>query len=172
MLPAAAAGDAELVGAISTLVNDAYEIAERGLWQEPYERTTPPLTAEAIAREELAVARLDGRIVGSICTFQLDPETGWCGALAVDPAFAGRGLGGTLMSFAEERASSAGARTIQLEVLAPSPANPHTDQITAWYLRRGYREVGRFGLDEVEPDAVPYLATACQVTVMQKPLGG
>ena len=124
MLPAAAAGDAELVARICALVNDAYEIAERGLWREPHERTTPPLTAEAITREELAVARLDGRIVGSICTFQLDPETGWCGALAVDPAFGGQGLGRTLMSFVEERASSAGAHLMQLEVLAPRPANP------------------------------------------------
>ena len=172
MLPLAVAGDAATVEAVCALVNRAYSVAELGLWREPYERTTPPLTAESIAREELAVARRDGRIVGSICTFQLDAETGWCGALAVDPALGGRGLGATLMRFAEERAAAAGAQTMQLEVLAPRPPIPHTDLITAWYVRRGYREVGRFPLAEIEPDAVPFLATVCDVSVMQKPLTG
>ena len=172
MLSPAVAGDAATIEAICGLVNRAYSVAELGLWREPYARTTPALTADSIAREELAVARQDGGIVGSICTFQLDGETGWCGALAVDPALGRRGLGATLMRFAEERAAAAGARTMQLEVLAPRPAHPHTDLITAWYVRRGYREVGRFPLAEVEPDVVPFLATACDVLVMQKSLAG
>ena len=111
-----------------------------------------------------------GQLLGAIRSRKLDPGTGWFGALAVDAAHSGQGIGAQLIAFAEARARSTGASTMQLELLKPLQAHPHTERLAAWYWRRGYREVRRCGLADVEPDAVPFAAVALEVAVMQKPL--
>jgi ribosomal protein S18 acetylase RimI-like enzyme len=170
VLPAAAAEDAAVVAEVGELVNRAYQVAEQGLWTDGVARTTPTETADAVALEELAVVRDEGRLVGSIRTRQIDSETGWFGALAVDPAHGGHGIGGKLVRFAEDRAMSAGARMMQLELLVPREAHAHTQRLAAWYRRLGYRETERRDLAEVEPTAVPFLAAPLNVMVMRKPL--
>ncbi len=155
---------------ISDLVNRAYVLAEEGMWRTGVARTTVDETVEAISRRELAVAWEHGQLVGAIRSRRLDPGTGWFGALAVDVAHGGRGVGAQLVAFAETRARSSGESTMQLELLVPLDAHPHTERLAAWYLRRGYGEVRRCGLAEVEPDAVPFAAVALEVAVMQKPL--
>ena len=170
MLSVAAAADALLMSEVSDLVNRAYEVAERGLWRDGVARTTPLETAEAVVRGELVVAREQDHLVGSIRTRQIDGETGWLGALAVDQARGRRGIGGKLVGYAEGRALSTGASTMQLELLMPVAAHPHTDQLAAWYGRLGYREIERRDLADVEPSAVPFLAVVLEVAVMQKRL--
>ena len=170
MLPAAAAEDAAVVAEVSALVNRAYQVAEQGLWTDGVARMTPTEAADAVVLGEMAVARKQGRLVGSIRTRQIDSETGWFGALAVDPAHGGHGIGGMLVGFAEGRAMSAGARTMQLELLVPLEAHAHTERLAAWYGRLGYRETERRDLAEVEPAAVPFLAVPLEVTVMRKRL--
>jgi predicted N-acetyltransferase YhbS len=170
MLPGAAAEDAELVAEVSELVNRAYQVAEQGLWRDGIARTTPTETADAVVLGQLAVARDQGRLVGCIRTRQIDSGTGWFGALAVDHAHGGRGIGGKLVGYAEGRAISAGARTMQLELLVPVVAHAHTKRLADWYGRLGYREVERRDLADVEPNAVPFLAVPLEVTVMQKRL--
>ena len=61
-----AATDEALGLAVSKLVNRAYEIAEEGLWLGGVARTTPAETSDAVALGEQAVARDNGRLVGSI----------------------------------------------------------------------------------------------------------
>ena len=171
MLPGAAAEDAALVAEVSELMNRAYQVAEQGLWHDGVARTTPTETAAAIVLGELAVARDQGRLVGSIRTRQIDSETGWFGELAVDGAHGGRGIGGKLVGYAEGSAMSDGARTMQLELLVPAVAHAHTELLAAWYARLGYREVERRDLADVEPTAVAFLAVPLEVTVMRKRLG-
>jgi GNAT superfamily N-acetyltransferase len=170
MLAEASADDDVLVAELSALVNRAYRTAEQGLWQDGVARVTPEQTAEAAASGEWGVARLQGHLIGCIRIRQLDAGTGWFGELAVDPAHGGRGIGRKLVELAEGRALSAGASTMQLELLVPTEAHPHTDRLAAWYGRLGYREVGRLDLADVEPDAVPFLAEPLKVAVMQKRL--
>jgi GNAT superfamily N-acetyltransferase len=170
-LPVSAADDVEIVAALTTLVNEAYEQAERGLWRRPgVGRTTLEETASAISLGELAVVYSDGELAGTVRTRLLDVETGWFGALAISAGFAGRGLGLQFVSFVESSARDAGARVMQLEVLAPHIAHPHIDWLTRWYQSLGYIDVGRRALAEVEPSAVPFLVAPCDVTVMRKPL--
>lgn len=111
-----------------------------------------------------------GQLVGAIRSRQLNPRTGWFGALAVDVAHGRQGVGAQLVAFAEAQARSAGASTMQLELLVPLHAHPHTERLAAWYARLGYREARRCGLAEVEPDAVPFAAVALEVAVMHKQL--
>ena len=170
MLLGAAAEDAALVAEVTELVNRAYQVAEHGLWDDGIARTTSGEAADAIVLGELAVARDRGRLVGTIRTRQIDSETGWFGALAVDHAHAGLGIGGKLVGYVEGRAMSGGARTMQLELLVPVVAHAHTELLAAWYGRLGYREVERRELADVDPAAVPFLAVPLEVTVMQKRL--
>ncbi len=118
----------------------------------------------------LVAARMHGQLIGAIRSRQLNPRTGWFGALAVDVAHGGRGVGAQLVTFAEAQARAAGATTMQLELLAPLDAHPHTERLAAWYARLGYREARRCGLAEVQPDAVPFAAVALEVAVMHKQL--
>jgi GNAT superfamily N-acetyltransferase len=170
MLLPVAADDLALVAEISALVNRAYEVAEEGLWHGGVARTTLTETADAITAGEVVVARDHGRLVGSIRTRHLDSETGWFGVLAVDQANGRRGIGGKLVAFAESRALLAGASRMQLELLVPVQAHAHTDRLSTWYGRLGYHETERRDLADVEPSAVPFLATACDVAVMRKHL--
>ena len=162
--------DATLIAEVSDLVNGAYQLAEQGLWTDGVARTSPGETADAVALGELAVARDRNRLLGAIRTRQIDSETGWFGALAVDPAHGGRGIGRELVRFAEGFAGSAGARTMQLELLVPVVAHAHTELLAGWYGRLGYREVERRDLADVEPGAVPFLAMPLAVSVMRKRL--
>jgi GNAT superfamily N-acetyltransferase len=162
--------DSGLVAEIAAVVNRAYDVAEEGLWRGGGARTTLTEMSDAITAGEVVVARDRGRLVGSIRTRRLDSETGWFGVLAVDQADGGRGIGGKLVAYAESRASSAGAGTMQLELLVPLQPHPHTDRLAAWYGRLGYHETERRDLADVEPTAVPFLAIPCDVAVMKKRL--
>ncbi len=170
MLLAAAADDPVLVAELTVLVNRAYEVAEDGMWNDGVARTSDAEVSEAIVDGEVVVARDAGHIVGSIRTRLLDRETGWFGVLAVDGANGGQGIGSKLVADAESRALSAGASTMQLELLVPVQPHAHTDRLAAWYGRLGYRKTGRLDLADVEPTAVPFVALPCEVAVMQKSL--
>ena len=89
-------------------------------------RTDSGEVRTAISAGEVAAAQLDGAIVGALFVRLLDPETGWFGAMGVDPEFGGRGIGGRLVAFAEQRAAAAGARSMQLEMLVPARSIAHS----------------------------------------------
>jgi GNAT superfamily N-acetyltransferase len=172
MLAADDASDLALLDTLCRVVNEAYALAEAGLWRHDYARTSVTEMSAAIRRGQVAVARLDNRPVGSIGTRQLDSETGWFGVLAVDPPYGARGIGRELVAFAESRAASAGSTTMQLELLAPTQIkHAHSELLADWYRRLGYREVSRSSLLDVEPEALPFLATPCEIVVHRKQLG-
>jgi GNAT superfamily N-acetyltransferase len=117
------------------------------------------------------MARVDGRVAGAVWTKLVDDNTGWFGALGVDPARGRAGIGGALVDFVERRAALAGATTMRLELLVARPAFAHGEVLARWYARRGYREVGRVDLATFDPTARPFLAVeACDVATLEKPL--
>ena len=170
LLPAEAAEDPTVVDTVVDVVNRAYTAAEAELWRRPLPRTNADETRTAIANEEVAVARLDGAIVGSLFVRLLDADTGWFGALGVDPAFGGHGIGGLLVEFAEQRALAAGARTMQLELLVPTQSIAHTDRLAAWYSALGYRETDSRELAELDPTCIDDALVEIRVSVMHKSL--
>ena len=164
--------DRDTVATVVAIVNRAYDEAERGMWLAPIERTTAEDVATEVARQSVAVARSDGRLVGSVFTRLLDPATGWFGALGVDPDLGGQGIGAALVAFAEAEARANGASAMQLELLVPEGGHPHTDRLAAWYRRLGYRETSIVDLAEIDPASVPLLAGPCAVSIMRRPLAG
>jgi GNAT superfamily N-acetyltransferase len=171
IVPATMAEDQRLVGEITDLTNSVYAVAEAGLWVEGAARTTTAEVAEMIAGEEITLARVDGRIVGSIRIQQLDDGVGEFGMLVADPDHRGEGIGRELVRFAEELSRRRGLDTMQLELLVPRDwTHPNKEFLDAWYTRIGYRPVrtGRFA--QSYPQLEPLLATPCDFVIYRKPL--
>jgi GNAT superfamily N-acetyltransferase len=171
MLPSAAATDGRLVAELTDLVNQVYDTAEDGLWSEGATRTTTTEVAELIAAGQIAVARLDGEIRGTIRIQELAGGLGEFGMLVADPAHRGKGVGRELVIFAEELTMRRGLPIMQLELLVPRDwSHPEKEFLHAWYTRLGYQPVRSGRIDESYPHLAPLLATACDFVVYHKAL--
>jgi GNAT superfamily N-acetyltransferase len=156
---------------ITDLTNEVYAVAEDGLWTEDATRTTVDEVAELTRAGEMVVARLDGRVVGSVRVQHLDERTGEFGMLVADPGHRGIGIGRELIRFAERECRAAGLGTMQLELLVPRDwTHPTKEFLDAWYTRIGYRVVRTGTIDEAYPDLAPLLATPCDFLIYRKEL--
>jgi GNAT superfamily N-acetyltransferase len=170
LLPPAAAEDA-LLEELRDRINRVYEVAESGLWLEGHVRMGAAEMAESVRGGEIAVARLDRRVVGSVQIRRLDRETGELGLLAADPEHRGVGVGRELVRFAETLSRSRGLSTMQLGFVVPREwTHPVKQFLHEWYSRLGYRIVRKEDFREAEPEAAPLLATECDFLIYRKPL--
>lgn len=163
--------DDALTAAVVDLVNRVYADAEKGIWQDGADRTAGPEIAAMVLAGELAVARLDGGLVGCVRIQRLDDDLAEFGMLVASPEHRGLGIGRSLVGFAEDRARRQGLGRMQLEVLAPRDwTHPVKEFLHDWYTRIGYRPVrtGRFA--DAYPALAPRLATPCNFTIYHKPL--
>ena len=116
------------------------------------ERVASERVAEIVAAGEMAVARAEARIVGSVRVRMLDEETGFFGLLAVHPDDQGSGAGRELVRFAEQLARERGAGQMELSLLVPrEQTDPGKEWLAAWYTRLGYGMTGRADFSESHP---------------------
>ena len=116
------------------------------------ERIASERVAEIVAAGEMAVARAETRIVGSVRVRMLDEETGFFGLLAVHPDDQGSGAGRELIRFAEQLVRERGAGQMELRLLVPrEQTEPGKEWLAAWYTRLGYRMTGRADFSESHP---------------------
>lgn len=171
ILPVAAADDAALVAELADLINQAYTVAEDGIWRDGYCRTTTSDLAALIAAGEIVAARdTDDRIAGAVRVQQLGGGVGEFGMLACAPERRGSGLGRALVDFAERWCADQGAETVQLELLVPRGwAHPVKESLRSWYLRLGYVLERKGELEQDYPHLVPLLATPCDFLIFEKP---
>jgi GNAT superfamily N-acetyltransferase len=170
--PAASAHDAVLVAAIAELVNEVYEVAEAGLWVKGARRTNRQEIAELVTHGEIATARSDDRLVGTVRVHRLDDETAEFGMLAADPTQRGLGVGRALVAFAEHWAVERGFTAMQLELLVPTAwEHPSKVFLRDWYTRIGYRAARTAHLRDLYPELAPLLAAECDLVVYRKALG-
>jgi len=171
LVPADAAGDDAFLAGAAGLINRVYAVAERGLWRDGVQRTDGPELAGIVRAGELAVARLDGRLVGAVRVQRLDDRLGEFGMLVADPAYRGVGVGRALVTFAEAWARAQRLDRMQLEVLVPRAwHHPVKEFVRAWYIRLGYRHVRTDRLADAYPQLPPLLATPCDFLIYHKPL--
>jgi GNAT superfamily N-acetyltransferase len=171
ILPEGMATDERFVEEITDLVNRVYETGEAGLWVPGATRTTSIEMREMIAAAQIAVARMDGKMVGCIRIQQLDERVGEFGMLAAHPAHRGEGIGRVLVRFAEDRLRWRGLAVMQLELLVPRGwSHPTKDFLHAWYTRIGYQPVRKGSIEESYPHLAPLLATPCDFVVYHKSL--
>jgi GNAT superfamily N-acetyltransferase len=171
LLTAADSDSAPLMARVAELTNEVYAIAENGLWTAGATRTTIGEIVELTRAGEIAVARLNGRVVGSVRVQRLDGRTGEFGMLAADPAHRGLGVGRELVRFAERRSRDAGLLDMQLELLVPRGwSHPSKVFLDEWYTRMGYRVARTGAIEEAYPALAPLLATPCDFMIYRKPL--
>lgn len=173
IVPAARSGDTALVLAITDLVNQVYASAEAGLWRDGAARTTQAEVASMIAGEQIAIARAQQQLIGTIRIQQLANGDGDLGMLVAAPHARGTGVGRELVRFAEHLSRERGCPRMQLELLVPRTwTHPFKEFLKAWYLRIGYQIVRTGTLDETYPALVPQLATTCDLLILHKDLRG
>lgn len=163
--------DTGLAAEIAGLVNRVYAEAEAGLWVDGTARTTETEVADLIEAGQIAVARSDERVVGSVRVQRLDDGVGEFGMLVAAPEERGTGLGRDLVSFAERWARERGVSVMQLELLVPQTwTHPVKEFLRGWYTRIGYRVVRTGDFGEDYPSLVPHLACPCDFLVFRKEL--
>jgi ribosomal protein S18 acetylase RimI-like enzyme len=172
MLPSAAADDVQLIAVLTSLINDVYAVAEEGLWAQGTSRTSAEEISGIVRAGQMAVARVDGQIVGCVRIQLLDGSIGEFGMLAVVPSHRGVGVGGELVRFAEQAVRTQRFETMQLEVLVPRDwSHPSKEFISSWYARIGYRPVRVGAIEETYPELAPFLATPCDFVIYRRALG-
>jgi GNAT superfamily N-acetyltransferase len=171
VLPLTKAKDPRLVAEVTDLVNRVYADAEAGLWVPGATRTTTTELEEMITSHQIALARMDGQLVGCIRIRQLDGSVGELGMLAAHPERRGEGIGRDMVRFAEELSLTRGLATMRLGLLVPR-GWPHPTKVFlhAWCTRIGYRPVRTRAVEESYPHLAPLLVTPCDLVVYHKPL--
>jgi GNAT superfamily N-acetyltransferase len=165
------AADAGLAERLSSLVNDVYAVAERGLWRDGATRTTASELEGYIRAGQIAVAAPNGRLAGAVRVHDVADDASEFGLLAAAPEHRGTGVGRELLDFAERSARERGHRTMRLELLVPRDwSHPSKEFLKAWYGRRGYRIVRTDSFEEAYPHLAPLLATRCGLEIHEKPL--
>ena len=163
--------DAPLAERVATLVNAVYGASEVGLWRDGSERTGAAEMAGLVRAGEIAVATVDGAIVGCVRVRDIDDEHGEFGVLASAPDRRGTGIGTALVEFAEGVARERGRRAMRLELLVPREfAHPSKVFLDGWYRRIGYRPISTRSVEHAHPELVADLATPCDFVVYEKPL--
>ncbi|MFI5933661.1 GNAT family N-acetyltransferase [Actinoplanes sp. NPDC051494] len=156
---------------VTALINQVYADGEKGLWRAGAARTTEAEVASLIERGEIAVARREGRVIGTVRVQQLAPGLGEFGQLSADPAERGTGVGRELVRFAENWARDRDLPTMQLELLTPDDwEHPVKEFLRAWYTRIGYRVVGTMDIATAHPELAPLLAGPATLLVFHKEL--
>ena len=105
---------------VERIVNAAYDAGEVGIWREGWKRIARESVEALIDRQEIAVARQDGSIIGSVRVLRLDENTAELGMLSVAPEAFGTGTGKALLTFAEQVYDT---DFMQLELLVPRSAS-------------------------------------------------
>lgn len=171
LLEPARGGDGAVMAWVAGLVNRAYAASEKGMWRDGAARTTAEGVAELARERKVAVAWLNGRIVGCIRVEGLDERAAEFGMLAADLEHRGVGIGRELVRFAERSSREAGFATMRLELLTPREwAHPSKEFLAAWYTRMGYRSFRRRTVEESYPELAPWLATPCHFVGYRKDL--
>jgi GNAT superfamily N-acetyltransferase len=171
LLGADAAKDHELVRRLTRMVNVVYADAEEGIWKPGSDRTNAEGMSGLIGAGEIAVAGVDGELVGAVRIQAVAEDTGEFGMLVADPDRRGIGIGRELVRFAEGHYREHGMRAMQLELLVPREwEHPHKVFLDGWYRRIGYRVVRTTTLDESYPELEPLLATPCKFVIYEKGL--
>jgi GNAT superfamily N-acetyltransferase len=171
LLEAAVSRDARIVDHLTGLINDVYEVAERGLWRDGATRTTASELAELIRAQQIAVATRHDQIAGAVRIHDVADDASEFGMLVAAREQRSTGVGRALVAFAEQRSHQRGLRAIQLELLLPRTwQHPSKEFLKAWYGRIGYRPVRTGSIDDAHPHLAPLLATPCDLAVYEKPL--
>ena len=171
LLPPAAADDASVTTTLTGLINEVYAVAEEGLWAGGASRTTIEGVTGLVRAGQIAVARVNGQIVGCVRVQRLGGGVGEFGMLAVVSRERSTGVGRELVRFAEQVVREQLCDTMQLELLVPRGwSHPSKEFLAGWYTRIGYAPVRVGAIEESYPDLAPFLAAPCDFVIYRRNL--
>ena len=96
----------------------------------------------ALQRDLFFVARLDGRLVGTVMG-GYDGHRGWLYSFAVSPEVRRRGIGAALIQHVEQELTKMGCPKINLQVVASNAA------VINFYQKLGYASEERIGMGKL-----------------------
>jgi ribosomal protein S18 acetylase RimI-like enzyme len=134
---------------VAILSGAARWLLARGIdqWPDPF----PRARVDALTRQgEFYVGVLGGRVVATLALLWSDPafwgerppDAGYVHALAVSRAWAGRGLGGELLAWAEEQVVREGREFLRLDCRVENEA------LRRYYESTGFEQRGEVSVDE------------------------
>lgn len=156
---------------LKEMINEVYWESEQNIWQDVHRRISVQGLKEIIAHQQLIIAKYNGAIAGCI---HLEPITDTLykfKMVSVSPNYKQKGIGGQLVSFAEQTALTYGAQTMQLELLVPIEFE-HPDKVILdkWYTKIGYVKQSVHDVDYCHQGLGQFLKTPCNAVVYQKQL--
>ncbi|KAK4206567.1 hypothetical protein QBC37DRAFT_434743 [Rhypophila decipiens] len=174
-----------LVNQLVELINAVYTVAEEGIFNDVYRRTTPSDLKNLIQTSELALAWIysdpnapsqydspTSRIIGCARVQSLSPTHGVFGMLVCDPNHRGSGAGKKLVEFSEEHCKNVLGKTVMQCELLVSTEFEHSFKVRmhSWYERMGYKVVRKGDFGGEYPHLKPCLVADVEFRVYEKPL--
>eukprot|EP00668_Euglena_longa_P029277 GGOE01036623.1.p1 GENE.GGOE01036623.1~~GGOE01036623.1.p1 ORF type:complete len:180 (-),score=47.78 GGOE01036623.1:184-723(-) len=168
--PAPSLLDDTLAHAIVSMVNEAYEEGERGMWQPGQHRTSLEEVRMLAKKQELLLATVGDQLVGSVHV-KIQGSEGMLGMLSVSLSERRGGVGRKLIAAAEDHCRAAGCTSMQLELLTPKGwVHPTKKFLDEWYRRIGYVPLRTKSFDREYPHSMPLMTGPCDFTLYSKPL--
>ena len=157
---------------LSNIVNEAYAIGEKGMWNTNAERTTAQELRNKARNKQLIIAEYNNKLVGSVVVNILEEKnTAEFGMLAVQFENRNKGIGYQLIQKAEEWAKTKGSKYMRLELLTPCNwKHPDKEILKDWYKKLGYLPQYKESLDKAHKNLIPHLITECDFTIYTKTL--
>jgi ribosomal protein S18 acetylase RimI-like enzyme len=116
------------------IMRDAYSHSETEIWGGSYLRMSQDEYENLIDEGKIMGAILDGKIVGSVYSRNINSNTSTFGLLAVHGDFGNRGIGNSLVEAVEKRAVNEGSKFMDIEILRPRDfVIPIKDRLRHWY---------------------------------------
>lgn len=154
------------------IMRDAYARTEIEIWGENYTRMPLNEYEDLIDEGKIMGALLDGKVVGSIYSQNLDNETSTFGLLATHKDFGKRGIGSSLVQAVEENARKSGSKFMNLEILRPRDFKvPVKAILQSWYEGMGYEFTHDQNFQDRRPDRAKDLKVPSVFDCYRKKIG-
>ncbi len=156
---------------LKELINEVYLASEASLWVDNHRRISTEQLIEISHKNELIVAIYNDDVVGCVHLEPIDQDNYKFKMVAVDFKHKRKGIGGKLVTFAENQAIKYGAKKMQLELLVPDEAeHPDKMMLEKWYTSIGYQKEEVQSVDYCHCGLEKFLRTPCKAVVYRKPL--
>ena len=135
------------------IIRVAYAETEKEVWGEGYVRVSRSTLQQHITDDQILIAMIDDEIVGGVRCYEKQPGCWTFGLLGAAFEHKGKGIGRALIAEAEDKARSAGATEMSIEVLRAKDID--TDfkvNLANWYQRLGYEYTGQIDVMSVYPE--------------------
>lgn len=165
----------EKVISLCHFINQAYQIADQGIWQE-WQRIDEETLTTLLKDQSVLIAEYEHKTVGCINVNLLTDVIAEFSMFAVDPSQQKLGIGHQLMQAAEQWAINHDRTIAQIEVVYPRDwLHPYKEYVKNWCQMNGYLAIYQGPFEELNAQLVAKLAhaktaTPCNYIIYHKKL--